>query len=366
MALVSLLGRSVSATLVLAMPITLAACQDSASSTERPAPLVRIQTVAIVDYAPDIIINGEVSAQNEVPLSFQSSGQLVQILADAGDHVEAGAELARLEPKTQQANVTAAQAGVVAAQANVNQADINFARQKALFDQGLVTRSVFEQAQTTVQTAAASLEVAQSQLATAQEALDQTVLKASDDGIITARKLSAGEIAQAGQTVFTLAVDGPRDAVFNVQESVFLARPPDAQGVVQSVDNPDVTAQGIIRNISPALDPNNGTVQVTASLIDPSGNLPLGSAVIATTKAKPSPAVILPWSALWSEDGKPSVWTVNATDNTVSLIPVDIKAYVTGSVIISSGLEPGDQVVVEGAKFLYPGQVVSIEPGTSK
>lgn len=361
-----LLSRRYSTPLAALLPLFLMACQGAAPAIDKPTTLVRVQTVAIVDYAPDIVINGEVLARNEVPLSFQSSGQLIAVQVDTGDHVEAGAVLARLEPKVQQANVSAAQAGVLAAKAAVGQANADFTRQNALFDQGLVTRSLFEQAQTTVQTAAAALDVANAQLATAREALRQTILTASVAGIITERNLSAGEIAQAGQPVFTLAADGPRDAVFNVQEAVFLAQPPGEHGVIESVDNPTVTATGTIRSVSPVLDAKTGTVQVTVSIADPTGDLPLGSAVIATVKARAFPAVILPWSALWSDAGKPAVWTVDPADSSVALTPVGIGAYVTGSVIIASGLEPGKVVVVEGAKLLHPGQIVSTTAEASK
>jgi multidrug efflux pump subunit AcrA (membrane-fusion protein) len=89
--------------------------------------------------------------------------------------------------------------------------------------------------------------------------------------------------------------------------------------------------------------------------------MPLGSAVIATAESRPIQAVILPWGALWSDGGKPAVWIVNPADQSVSLTPVEVSAYTTDSVVLSRGLSAGDVVVVEGAKLLHPGQIVTVE-----
>ena len=67
----------------------------------------------------------------------------------------------------------------------------------------------------------ASLETAKAQLGTANEALGDTELHAGAAGVITARNLEIGQVVQAAQSVFTLAQDGDRDAVFDVPESIF-------------------------------------------------------------------------------------------------------------------------------------------------
>lgn len=351
---------------IAVLPLLLAACGGPAPQAGKPASYVRTQTASIVDYAPDLVVSGEVSARNEVPLSFQAGGQLVEVRVEVGAHVDPGDILARLEPRTQQALVAAAQAGVLAAEAQVTQVNADFTRQQSLFDQGLVTRSQFEQAQTAAETAGNALAIAKAQVATAQQSLDQTVLKASVPGTITERDLSNGEIAQAGQTVLVLAEDGPRDAVFNVQEAVFLARPPGDGVTIGLVDNPAITARGALRSVSPTLDPKTGTVQVTVSLQDATGDMPLGSAVAATTKAKAIKATVIPWSALWSDGGKPAVWIVSAADQSVSLTPVQVMAYTTDSVVLSGGLAAGSVFVVEGGKLLHPGQIVTNAPEVSK
>ena len=72
-----------------------------------------------------------------------------------------------------------------------------------------------------MRSAEAPLEAAKAQLGTAKDALGYTELRAGAAGVITARSLEIGQVVQAAQSVFTLAQDGDRDAVFDVYESMF-------------------------------------------------------------------------------------------------------------------------------------------------
>ena len=60
-------------------------------------------------------------------------------------------------------------------------------------------------------------------MGTSTDALGYTDLRASASGIITARNIEVGQVAQAAQSAYTLAEDGGRDAVFDVYESIFLS-----------------------------------------------------------------------------------------------------------------------------------------------
>ena len=118
----------------------------------------------------------------------------------------------------QEADVEGANAGVQAAEAKLRQVTSNFERQKALLKDGFTTQRDYDQAEQEHRSAQAMLDSARAQLATARDQLAQTVLRAPSPGIITARHMEVGQVAQPSQPVFALAQDGPRDAVINVQE----------------------------------------------------------------------------------------------------------------------------------------------------
>jgi RND family efflux transporter MFP subunit len=346
---------------LLLAAFSLAGCGQPPAAAEKTAPLVRAQTVALTDYADTISLSGEIRAQVEVGLAFRTSGRITERLVDVGDHVTQGQLVARLDPAEQQADVDAAQATVSAADAQLQQASAALDRQKALLAQGVTTRSQVDQAQTAYDSAAASLKAAQAQLASAQEELGFTTLRASADGIITARNADVGELATAAQAVFTLAEDGGRDAVFGVQESAFLDRPDPNSIDIALISDPKITARGRIREVSPTIDPQTGTVEVKIAIDDPPPQMALGAAVAGTARGQSRQAVVLPWSALWSSGATPAVWLVDPANHTVSLQPVTIAAFDTASVAIASGLSAGQQVVTEGGKLLHPGQVVRVE-----
>jgi len=347
---------------ILLVAGTLAGCQRAPEADRRTETLVRVQTVAFEDYAPSLTLTGSVRARTETPLSFQVSGQVKELLAEVGDRVEAGQVLARLSPEEQLADVDAAQAALDAAEAQVRQTQATFDRQNSLFQQGLVTRSAFETAQTALRTAQSSRDSARAQLETAQEALSYTELHASAAGVITQRELEVDEVAQAGAPVYVLAEDGPRDAVFNVQESAFPGQSMDVPVRLALVSDPDVAVEGHVREVSPTIDPQTGTVEVKVEIENPTDALALGAAITGTASGVPTQQVVLPWSALWLQDGAPAVWTVGA-DRSVAITPVSVSAYGTGTVVIDGGLEAGQMVVTQGTKLLTPGQIVAFEEG---
>ncbi len=143
---------------------------------------------------------------------------------EIGDHVEAGQVLARLEAREQTADVTSAKAGVQSAEATLRQVSAAFDRQKTLLANGFTTQSSHDNAQQALQAARATLDAARSNLATAQEQLVYTSLQADASGVVVARNAEAGQVVEAAQAVFSIARDGERDAIFDVNERL-LARP---------------------------------------------------------------------------------------------------------------------------------------------
>jgi membrane fusion protein, multidrug efflux system len=346
----------------LALALAAAACQDRAAAPDKPVPTVAVETVAYTDYTPEIRLTGEIKARYQTDLSFRVSGRITERNADVGAHVTADQVLAKIDPSEQQADVDAAAASVRAAEAQLRQATSTFERQKNLLGQGFTTRRDYDQAEAGLRTAQGSLDGAKAQLGTAQEALSFTVLKAGADGIITARMAEVGQVAQAAQAMFTLAQDGPRDAVFQVHESAFFHQLSGEPIKLALINDPAVTATAVVREVSPTVDTRTGTVRVTLTIPETPAAMALGAAVSGSVRLKPRPAVILPWSALASDGGKPAVYVVDPATKTVALRQVSILAYETGRVIIASGLTAGNLAVVDGTKLIRPDQMVAMAP----
>lgn len=86
----------------------------------------------------------------------------------------------------------------------------------------------------------------------------------------------------------------------------------------------------------------------------------LGAPVIGSGRFKARKLVVLPWSALTSQNGEPAVWVVDAQTKAVSLRPVVIEVYQREQVILRDGLKVGETVVIAGGQMLRPNQTVAL------
>ncbi|UIY29095.1 efflux RND transporter periplasmic adaptor subunit [Neorhizobium galegae] len=337
----------------------LTACAPQEEARQKNGRHVETVTVQAVSVSETISTTGEISARVQSDLSFRVSGRIIARLVDVGDHVKAGQVLARLDTQEQTADLQVALANLQSAQEQQTQARQAFDRQQSLFTTGVTTLAALDNAREALLTTQATVQSAQAQLDTARDTLGQTDLKADANGIITARNAEVGQVAQAAQLIFTLAHDGPRDAVINANESALLGRALEDVAEVRLLSGSD-RFRAKVREVSPTIDTTTGTIRVKLALED-APDAPLGSAVIATARYKPETVIELPWSAMASHAGRTAVWLVDPKTSAVSLHPVGIAAYASGRFSVESGLSAGDIVVSNGTKFLSEGDHVSYE-----
>jgi membrane fusion protein, multidrug efflux system len=355
----AIIPRPVRAVFAFALLATLGACNDRSAAPVERAALVHTEIVQPQDGQASLTLTGEVQARYRADLSFRVSGRVLERLVDVGAHVNAGELLARLDPAEQQADFDAATAAVAAAEAQLRVAQATFDRQTSLISSGFTTRVAYDQAQEQLRTAQSTVESAKAELGRAREALGDTELHAPAAGVITARSLEVGQVVQAAQSVFTMALDGERDAIFDVPESMFSGDVDHGHVSLALVSGPDITAVGYVREISPAVDPRSSTVRVKVAIQNPPPAMTLGSAIAGTAGTKAATEITVPWTALTATGSKSAVWIVDPKTSTASLKPVIVGAYEAGAVLIKEGLEAGDRVVIDGGKLLSSGQPVT-------
>jgi RND family efflux transporter MFP subunit len=341
--------------------VALAGCNDDRAATVKPVTFVRTEATRMQARQVSVALTGDIQPKVRTELSFRVSGRVTERLVDVGLHVNAGEVLARIDPVEQQADLDGANAAVAAAESQLRVATATFDRQQALLTGGFTTRASFDQAQQGLRTAEGSLESAKAQLGTAKDALTYTELRASAAGVITARNLEVGQVAQAAQSAFTLAQDGPRDAVFDVYESVLFRQPESNVVHLSLVADPAVTATGHVREVAPTVDPKTATVRVKVAIDQTPAAMTLGSVVTGEGRGSPAQRIILPWSAMTVSGNSPAVWVVDPASKTVSLKAVVVESYEKQVFVVRSGLEPGERVVTEGGKMLRPGQAVTFD-----
>lgn len=320
----------------------------------------------LVDYQPELTLSGAIAARSLVNVSFRVNGQVVERLVDIGQHVDKGEVLARIDNAEQRSNMRVAQAAQDAARAQLVQAEASFKRQQALLTQGFTTRSQFDQAQQALRTAQSTLTTAESQLRNAQDELSYTELRAPVSGVLTARNIEAGQVVQAAQTAFSIAEDGPRDAIFDVQETLVNHAQIGMDVTLALLSDDKVQAVGKIREISPVVDARTGTVRVKVGIADTPKAMALGSTVIGTVHMGNQQVVIVPWSAMTSDKGRTAVWRVSKDTQVATLVPIKVLSYEKERVIVGSGLDVGELIVTEGAQLLRSGAQTEILQGLEK
>lgn len=171
-----------------------------------PVPVVQVQfqdTLQTTSQWP-----AEVRAKRQSHLGFAQGGLVAQVLVDVGDKVKKGQELARLDTRTMQADLRAAQAGVTQAKANRDIVATTEARQAKLLAQGHVSRQRLDEIKAQLAGADAAYASAQAQARALAVRLELASIKAPYEGVITARLMDEGDIAGSGKPVLTIVESG--------------------------------------------------------------------------------------------------------------------------------------------------------------
>ncbi len=320
----------------------------------------RVATVIAraADFTPGISLTGDIEAQVQSDISFRVSGRIVERLVDVGDHVTPDQVLARVDGKEQRIGLDTANAALASAQAQLQQSETAFQRQKTLIMSNATSQSSLDTAQENLSVAQAAVAAATAQVDQAKEQLGYAELRAGVAGTVTSRSAESGQVVQAGQTVLSIAQDGPRDAVFDVYETL-VDKPPGSPVIdISLVADPTVKTTGTVREISPIVDARKGTIRVKIGLKDTPAGMSLGTAVRGHADPAPQRRYVLPASALFSWQGKPAVWIVTPDGKQAEPRAVTLDRYTTRSIVLIDGVKDGELVVTRGGQLLRPGQTV--------
>jgi RND family efflux transporter MFP subunit len=346
----------------LALAILLPGCKPAQAPQEGPEPIrpVRVVTIEERPGGETVTLTGTVQAQEDVALAFRIGGQLIERSVNIGDQVSAGQVVARLDRSTWSDAVQAARANRAAALARLVEARNQVERFEPLLPRGFVSRQMFDQAVEARNAAQAMVDAAEAQVSTAETQLSYTDLLADGPGVVTARGAEPGEVVAAGRMVVRLARQGGRDAVFDVPARVKDQGHADLEVAVTLSTDPQVAAQGRVREVSPEADPVTRTFKIRVGLSDPPEAMRLGSTVTGTVQLGGNPGMVIPAAALTASQGAPAVWVMDPVAGTVALRNVEIAGFELDQVLIAAGLSNGELVVTAGVQSLKPGQRVRL------
>lgn len=358
--------RASVAVLALAAAV-LAACSKPEPEPE-PVRAVRTLTVSADAVGETLLYAAEVRARTESRLGFQVGGKLQERRVDVGERVRVRQVLARLDPQDLRLGLDAAQAALQAAQVQLAQTEADYARFRSLHEQGFISAAELQRHETQLKAARAQVAQAAAQSGMQGNLASYAELRADAPGIVTAVDAEPGAVLAAGAAVLRVAHDGPRDVVFSVPE--------DQVDALRARGAPKLTVrlwgegqtlyEARVREVAAAADPVTRTFLVKADV----GNAPVRLGQTATVIAswpKTAGVVKLPLNAVFEQQGKAMVWVFDPQSSTVRARAVVLGGADGNEVLVTSGLEPGMQVVTAGVHVLTPGQKVTLyrERGTA-
>lgn len=334
--------------------------ENDQSDPPRP---VRSVTVHPAPETADMAFSGEIAAHTSIGVSFRIAGKIQERFVGAGDRVQTNTVLARLDDTVLRDSLRSAKANRLAAEAVLEQAEKRAVRAANLIRERAVSRNEYDQTVRQKKEAQEQLASSRSTEHSAAEQLGYAQLLSPARGIVTQRLAECGENVAAGQTVFRIAVDGGVDAVFDMPESAVLAGL--SPGCVMHVcldSRNDVCSDADIYEVSPAADSTTRTYLTKAVIRTPQLQMLLGAAVQGALRLSDAPILSLPAQALTADGNQPAVWVIDKDSHTVSLRRITVVRYTTAEIVVSSGLEAGDEVVTAGVQTLRSGQQVRPSP----
>lgn len=342
--------------------LLLAACSKPEVAPE-PLRAVRTMVVGRDAVAGEALYAGEIRARTESRLAFRVGGKLVSRPVDVGQTVRKGQLLAELDVADLGLGAQAAQAAVRAAQVQADQAMADFRRFEDLHAQGFISAAELERRQTAVRAAQAGLEQARAQADVQGNQARYSKLLADVSGVVTAVDAEPGAVLAAGTPVVRLAQDGPRDVVFQVPEdqvAVLRALLGKAGGLrVTLWGAEDQPIAATLRELAAAADPVGRTYAAKASLGQGAGDIRLGrTATVGLSRPVREDVRRLPLSAVAESGGRSVVWVLDAAAMAVQPVPVKTGTPDGNHVVVTEGLQPGQEIVTAGLHVLTPGQKV--------
>jgi HlyD family secretion protein len=173
---------------------------------------VQLARIRVEDITSRVRAPGKIEPKTQVKVSADIMGKVTNLAVKEGDHVRKGQLLLQLDPTQRQSDLSQARAGLASAIARKREADAtlqvaeaNFKRQKALYEQKLLSNAewdnattAYETARSTAQTAAEEVNRSQAALSGSSDLLSKTRFVAPFDGIVSALYVEQGEIVITG------------------------------------------------------------------------------------------------------------------------------------------------------------------------
>ncbi|MBU0973332.1 MAG: efflux RND transporter periplasmic adaptor subunit [Proteobacteria bacterium] len=343
-----------------------------AQKQQAPAPTeVMVHTVKQEQIIFTKELSGRTSAYQIAEIRPQVSGIVLSRLFAEGSVVEKGQQLYQIDPATYQAAHDRAAAGLSQARADLAAIEPKVKRYARLVTLGGVSHQAHDDVVASLAQANAAVIVAKANLATAKINLDYTKVFAPISGRIGRSSVTEGALVTADQSAAMATIQNLSQIYVDVNQSssdmiklrsLMKAQTQNPEAVLLINDENDIYAgKGKILFSDVTVDQGTGMVQLRILFPNPDDELLPGLFVRARIEqSRQEDAITVPQqSVVRNADGSILVWTVDP-DGMVNTRPIQVSRIIKDKWLVTSGLKPGDKVVVEGLQKIRPMEKVTI------
>jgi membrane fusion protein (multidrug efflux system) len=371
-------------TVATLVAVALSGCGDKKAAQAgagMPPPQVSVVAVQPENVAVTTELPGRLNPYRVAEVRARAAGIVLKQVYREGSDVKAGDVLFRIDPAPLQANLESAKAQLARAEATSAQAKLQEARFKELVAVNAVSKQEYDNAVASLRQGSADVAAGRAAVQTAKLNLGYATVTSPISGRTSKAQVTEGALVGQGTATLLTTVQQLDPIYLDFSQSstdlLRLRRAFDS-GKLKQVEPGAAKVELVMEDGTPyplpgkllfsdvTVDPGTGMVTLRAEFPNPKHELLPGMYVRARlAQAENSNALTVPQQALQRGPGGSASVMVVGADNKVAVRPVKADTAVGNKWIVSSGLNAGDKVIVEGLQKVRPGAPVKAVPAAS-
>jgi multidrug efflux system membrane fusion protein len=332
-----------------------------------PVPVV-VTNAEARDVPVEIQAVGNVQAYSAVSVRSQITGPITKVHFQEGQEVSEGDLLFTIDPRPWEAALNQARANLVRDEAQLVSARLEFLRTSNLFVSKIDSQQDFDTAEASYHALEATVWSDSAAISNAQVSLEYTAIRSPITGRTGNLNFKDGNVVKApDDVILTITQTHPIYVAFSVPEQNLPVIRREARHGILPVEavvpsEPDRPVVGDLTFINNTVDTNTGTILLKGTFGNTNNVLWPGQYVrVSMTLSNLVHATLVPSQAVQTGQNGEFIFVVKP-DLTVEARPVETGVTYQGFMVVTSGVEPGETVVVDGQLRLVPGAKVSVKP----
>ncbi len=322
------------------------------------------------DTEVEQLFTASIQGRQDIEIRPQVQGKIVSVCVNEGQEVKQGQTLFTIDAVPYRTALEQASAQVQAAQASSATAKLTYEGKKRLFDQKVISEHELQLAYNTWLDAQAQVSLACAAEASARNNLSYTEVKSPANGVVGTLPFRQGALVgpETSQALTTISDNSEMYVYFSMDETQLLALLRKYGSTAQAIGRMDSVGlqlsdggmydrQGRMASISGVINKTTGSVSLRADFPNPDRLLHSGATGNIVMKSQYKDVIIIPQSSTVTLQDKLMVYRV--VDGKAVSTAVTVAPYNDGrTYIVQGGLEPGDEIVADGAGMIQEGMEI--------